>query len=50
MEHGAVMVTASLVLRVLGLVFFGLATAGVPARVSWEPAGLFCWLLSTLVP
>jgi len=49
MERHA-MLTASFVLRVLGLVFFGLASAGVPARVSFEPAGLFCWLLSTLVP
>jgi len=36
-----------IILMILALVFFGLATANVPSppRFSWMPAGLFCWAL-----
>ncbi len=45
------MVTVNLFLVVLGLVLLLLATLGVPShpRFSLGWAGLFCWLLSTVL-
>lgn len=41
--------TIGMVLRVVAVVCFGLATAGVPVRIPLVPLGLTCWSLSTLV-
>lgn len=38
-----------LVLIILALVFFALGTIGVPWRVNWMAAGLFCWCLAGVV-
>lgn len=41
-----------LFLRVLALVLFFLASVGIPnpPRINLLAAGLFCWLLSEIVP
>lgn len=41
-----------LVLTIVGLVLFALATFGMTAhpRLNLIAAGLFCWLLTTIVP
>lgn len=44
------LISIKLVLVVLALVFFALAAVSAPTgRVSTVAAGLFCWLLSTVV-
>ena len=43
-------VSLKLLLVILALVFFALSAAGVgTGRFGLVPAGLFCWLLSTVV-
>jgi hypothetical protein len=43
------MITLIVLLRVLALVCFVMATFGVPARVNLTAAGLALWLLSLVV-
>ena len=43
-------VTISLVLQIIALVLFAIAAASIPTgRLNAVAAGLFCWLLSTLL-
>jgi hypothetical protein len=39
-----------LVLAILALVCFALSAAGIPSKLNLVAAGLFLWLLSTVVP
>jgi len=44
------METVVLILLIAGAVCFGLAAAGVAARVNLVALGLFAWILSVLIP
>jgi hypothetical protein len=44
------LVTLRLILLLLALICFALATFGVPARVNLTAAGLALWMLSIIVP
>jgi hypothetical protein len=39
-------VTLGLLLKIIALICFALATFGVAARINLTAAGLFCWLLA----
>jgi hypothetical protein len=47
--HSAMVLTASLVLVLVALVCFAAAAFGVAVRMNLVAAGLFLWLLSTVV-
>jgi hypothetical protein len=42
-------INLSYLLRIVAVVVFILAAAGVNSRIGLVPAGLACWLLSTLI-
>ena len=39
-----------LVLMILAAIFFALGTVGVPWRVNWIAAGLFCLTIAFMLP
>ncbi len=43
------MTSLSFAMKIVALVFFSLGAIGIPWRVNWIAAGLFFWLLSTMV-
>jgi hypothetical protein len=45
------MITFHSVLEVLGLIFLALAAVNIGAsqRINFLPAGLFCWMLATVL-
>ncbi len=44
------MVSLHLILFIVAAVCFALATFNVPARISLVAAGLFCWVITNIVP
>lgn len=44
------MVTVTTLLLIAALVLFGVAIFGVAAKINLVAAGLFCWVLSIVLP